>query len=330
MNPRTHPRGAPPDFALPRPNPNPQRMTDALWWLVCMRELLEPERSENGGTYAKKPGSHNIGLALPDHGPGDPRTDHSIRNPKNRRGPWWQSKCAAHDWTFLDAQKGDFTTIKKYTGRLIASMRDPNDPRPDDVVFYTLGQADNDRAVEGWNERDDGPESSGDLSHAWHRHDSLWRDVVGSFPHIWQLLTIDMGWSVPEWRASVEPVGLLAAEEEIPVDQATFNELMDGWAGSDRGKLAIGQAVKEHKIRIIGVKNPDGTGVVREIGTVLSWVDANFTAVQKALAKNADPTKVAAALLPLILAGLPAGAGPVDQATLEAALRNVLGSLDQS
>jgi hypothetical protein len=64
MNPRTHPRGARPDFTLPKPNPNPTRMTDALWWLVCMRELLEPA-SENGGTYADKPGYHNIGNNRP-------------------------------------------------------------------------------------------------------------------------------------------------------------------------------------------------------------------------------------------------------------------------
>src|SRR6188508_819287 len=50
MNPKTHPRGRAPDFTLPKQNPNPERMTDALWWLVCMREALEPSLSENGGT----------------------------------------------------------------------------------------------------------------------------------------------------------------------------------------------------------------------------------------------------------------------------------------
>jgi hypothetical protein len=203
MNPRTHPRGAPPDFELPSRNPSPSVLTDAMWWLVSMRLRLEP-RSRDGGTYADKPGSHNIGRALPDYGQGDYRTDHSIRDRFNRTGPWWRSKTAAHDWTFRDAQRGDFATIIRYTNRLIRAMRDPDDPRPDDTYFYTLGQTDNDRVVEGYNERDNAAESSSDLTHLWHRHDSFRRNIIGSYPHMWKALTIDMGWTVAEWRRSLE------------------------------------------------------------------------------------------------------------------------------
>jgi hypothetical protein len=203
MNPRTHPRGARPDFTAPKPNPNPERVTGALWWLVCMREALEP-KGRNAGTYGNKPGSHNIGSQLPDYGAGDRRTDHSIRDSFNRTGPWWKSKTAAHDWTFVDAQRGDFTTIKKYTNRLIKAMKDPADPRPDDTYFYTLGQADDDLVIEGYNERDDAAEHSSDATHTWHRHDSLRRNIVGSYWHMWQALTIDMGWTVAEWRQSLE------------------------------------------------------------------------------------------------------------------------------
>lgn len=202
MNPRTHPRGAKPDFTLPRPNPNSSRMTDALWWLVCMREALEPSLSENGGTFANKAGSHNAGENLRDYGQGDSRTDHSIRDGFNRSGQWWKKFCAAHDWTFRDAQSGDYKTIKKYTGRLISAMKDPNDPRPDDVYFYTIGQLDNDRVVEGYNERDDDAET-GDSSHLWHRHDSFRRNIIGDFWAMWKALTIDMGWTYAEWRQSV-------------------------------------------------------------------------------------------------------------------------------
>lgn len=205
MHPRTHPRGAAPDFTLPRPNPNPRRVTDALWWLVCMREALEPSVSENGGTYARKPGYHNIGAALPDHGPGDRRTDHSIRRAPDRTGPWWRSFTAAHDWTFRDAQHGDYTTITKYTRRLVKAMRDPDDTRPDHVYAYTLGQIDADRVVEGYNEYRDEAETSGDTTHNWHRHDSFRRNVVGSFAAMWKALTIDMGWTYAEWRRSVTP-----------------------------------------------------------------------------------------------------------------------------
>ncbi|MEU4558511.1 hypothetical protein AB0F72_08975 [Actinoplanes sp. NPDC023936] len=205
MNPRTHPRGAPPDFTLPKRNPNPERMTDALWWLVCMREALEPSLSENGGTFARKPGSHNAGANLPDHGEGNIRTDHSIRHAWNRTGPWWKTKTAAHDWTFRDAQHGDYRTINKYTRRMIAAMADPDDLRPDEVIFYTLGNVDGDVTTEGYSELKNGAETSGDNTHAWHRHDSFFRRIIGDFWAMWKILTIDMGWTYAEWQQSIAP-----------------------------------------------------------------------------------------------------------------------------
>lgn len=235
MNPRTHPRGAKPDFTLPRLNPNPTRVTDALWWLVCMRELLEPELSESGGTFANKAGSHNTGnnlLAKPEW-----KNDHSIRDSFNRSGPWWRDFCAAHDWTFLDAQRGDYRTINKYTNRLIRAMRDPKDLRPDDVYFYTLGQADGDFVIEGYNERDDEPETSGDKTHAWHRHDSFRRNIVGNNWAMWKALTIDMGWTYTEWLQSIAP------DEEIPVNQTDFNKLLLGALKDTAIKREVGEAV---------------------------------------------------------------------------------------
>lgn len=204
MDPRTHPRGAPPDFTLPRPNPNPGRMTDALWWLVCMRLRLEPD-SANGGTFTDKPGFHNAGQNLPDHGEGNLKTDHSIRHAPNRSGPWWRTKTAGHDWTFRSAQAGDFRIITKYTSRLINAMKDPNDLRPDDTYWYTLGQADNDRVVEAYHENTNEIMTSNDLTHLWHRHDSFRRNIVGSFAHMWRALTIDMGWTYAEYLKSIAP-----------------------------------------------------------------------------------------------------------------------------
>ena len=206
MSPRTHPRGTRPDFTLPRPNPNPSRMTDALWWLVCMREMLEPALSENGGTYADKAGYHNAGNNLPDHGLGNAKTDHSIRRAPDRRGPWWRTKSSAHDWTFRDAQRGDYDTIIKYTRRLVNAMRDPRDLRPDNVYAYTLGQIDGDVVVEGYNEYRDEAETSGDKTHLWHRHDSFRRDIVGNFWEMWKALTVDMGWSYADWERSTAPL----------------------------------------------------------------------------------------------------------------------------
>lgn len=211
MNPRTHPRGTAPDFTLPRANPNPARMTDALWWLVCMRELLEPVLSENGGTYANKPGYHNVGNNLPS-------TDHSVRRTPDRTGPWWRTKTGGHDWTFLDAQHGNYGTIQKYTRRLVNAMRDPDDLRPDDVYAYTLGQTDGDPVVEGYNEYTDDAETSADKTHLWHRHDSFRRNIVGNFWAMWKALTIDMGWTYEEWLRSTQP----EQQEDEEMDAAEF------------------------------------------------------------------------------------------------------------
>lgn len=235
MNPRTHPRGGKPDFDLPKPNPNPSRMTDALWWLVCMREALEPSLSENGGTFANKPGSHNAGENLRDYGQGDSRTDHSIRDAFNRSGPWWKTKCAAHDWTFRDAQRGDYSTISKYTKRLISAMKDEGDSRPDAVYFYTIGQADNDKVVEGWNERDDDPET-GDSTHLWHRHDSFRRNIIGEFSAMWKALTIDMGWTYAEWQKSVGTPTTTPGVKMIEID-SQLPELRQG-DEDGKGRLA--------------------------------------------------------------------------------------------
>lgn len=208
MNPRTHPRGAAPDFSMAGlpPNPNPARITNALWWLACMRDMLEP-LSENGGILAIKPGYHSYGSRLPDFGEGDSRTDHSIRRAPDRTGPWWKQYAAAHDWTFTRAHTGNYTEINKYTNRLLNAMKSLTDTRPDDVYAYTIGQIDTDRVVEGWNEYDDEPES-GDESHLWHRHDAFRRNIIGSFLHMWKALTIDMGWTFVEWQRSVEAMNL--------------------------------------------------------------------------------------------------------------------------
>lgn len=200
MDPRTHPRGAPPDFVLPIPNPNPQRITDALWWLRCMRLKLEP-LSKDGGILAIKPGYHSYGSRLPDHGVGNTKTDHSIRRAPDRAGPWWRDFASAHDWTFTRAHSGNHTEINKYMKRRIDAMRSLTDLRPDDVYAYTIGQLDGDIQVEGWNEYKDDWES-GNKSHLWHIHDSFRRGIIGSFWAMWKALTIDMGWTYAEWLKS--------------------------------------------------------------------------------------------------------------------------------
>lgn len=241
MNPRTHPRGAPPDFSMEGlpPNPNPARITDALWWYAQMCLRLEP-KSKNGGILAIKPGYHSYGSRLPGHAPGGEgkaTTDHSIRRAPDRRGPWWLDYSAAWDWTFDGAHIGDYTEINLYMRRTVNAMRSLTDLRPDDVFAYVIGQLDGDRQVEGWNEYKDENET-GDDSHLWHMHKSFRRDIVGSFSAMWKALTIMMGWTYAEWQRSVAP-----PKEELPVKQADFNALFLGALKDTAIRKEVGQAM---------------------------------------------------------------------------------------
>lgn len=188
-----------PVFTLDKPNPNPTRITDAEWWIWLRCHELEPA-SLLGGLWGDfKNGFHRDGGT-------NPRTNYSVVDEVNRTGPWWRQYGAALDWTFPDAQRGDYRTINKYTSRLMASARDPKDPRLDLILFEFYGQSDTDRVVEGYNEYREELATS-DASHLWHIHFSFLRSKCGDFWAMWALLTVLMGWSVAQWNASLTSTG---------------------------------------------------------------------------------------------------------------------------
>ncbi|HEX7040598.1 MAG TPA: hypothetical protein VF202_10815, partial [Trueperaceae bacterium] len=133
-----------PDFRLDTPN-KLSHVTDAEWWMWLRLNELEPT-TKLGGIYANKSGFHNTGNANEARWPGN----YSIRINRNRRGPWWRNYASALDWTFPDAQRGDYKRISKYTSRLMKSALDANDPRLDMILFEFYGQSDTDKQVEGY------------------------------------------------------------------------------------------------------------------------------------------------------------------------------------
>lgn len=190
-----------PDFTLPSPNPRKDNTTDAVWWLRC-HLLTLASVSRDGGTYANKKGFHNKGKQVTDNGQGVRSTDYSIRDAVNRTGSWWRNYSSAFDWTFTDAQRGDYKTIDHFTSLLLKSALDPNDPRLDMVLFEFYGQADSDGEVEGYDEFHEKHVSS-DPSHLWHLHFSFLRKACGDFWAMWALLTVLMGWDVRRWKDSL-------------------------------------------------------------------------------------------------------------------------------
>lgn len=178
-----------------RPNPIEQA-TDAEWWLWLRLQELEPA-SLLGGIFADKKGFHQTGNANRREWP----TNYSIRHSVNQSGPG-MTHASALDWTFPDAQNGDYRTIDKYTSRLVASSLDQRDPRLDLVLFEFYGQADNDRQVEGRNEYTEENVTAND-THLWHLHFSFLRSKCGSFWGMWAIYTVLAGWSVAKWRDSL-------------------------------------------------------------------------------------------------------------------------------
>jgi hypothetical protein len=167
-------------------------VTNASAYLKEALLSLEPG-TQWGGDFANKPGYHNKRQNLPS-------SDYSVCDkPPDGAGP--SDVAAGYDWTFPEAQRGDYSRIAKYTKRLLASAKDVNDPRLNGWrEFY--GQADSDSYVEGWDCRY-GYAVTSDSSHLWHLHFSECRDQTPSQANKDNLLSVLRGESVEEWGDDV-------------------------------------------------------------------------------------------------------------------------------
>jgi hypothetical protein len=167
-------------------------ITDATAYLKKALLALEPG-TQWGGDFANKPGYHNMRQNLPSY-------DYSVCDrPPDGGGP--SNVAGAIDWTFPEAQRGDYSRISKYTKRLLASAKNLNDPRLNGWrEFY--GQANNDRYVEGWDCRY-GYAVTSDSSHLWHLHISEDRDKTTSYENKDALLSVLRGETVAEWEDDV-------------------------------------------------------------------------------------------------------------------------------
>lgn len=151
-------------------------------------KLLEPS-SKLGGVLARKPGYHNSRDHLP-------TSDYSVSQfAIDRQGP--EDEGSAIDWTFPDAQAGNYDTISKYSKRLYAVRN--GDSR---TVYMRefFGQIDSDRTVEGW-DYSKNRASTSDSSHLWHIHISIHRKYIDSAFAMRAILSILKGQSEEDWKA---------------------------------------------------------------------------------------------------------------------------------
>lgn len=191
-----------------RTNKYPDHVTDALWWLWYKLDELEPANML-GGIYADKPGYHNKRKNLPS-------TDYSVQLAEDKLGPDWAA--AALDWTFPDAQAGDYRKIAKYSKRLLDSGRDLSDLRGNYLrEFY--GNSDLDTDVEGWDFHYLKVVRSDD-SHLWHIHISIKRKYLADFKAMRAILSILKGETYAQWlaaeKALAEPPPPPPAPEPAP------------------------------------------------------------------------------------------------------------------
>lgn len=177
------------------PNPYPDTVATGMWRFWCELKRREPG-SKLGGFYAKKSGYHGKPADLEDHGVGNRATDYSIRYARDRGGP---NLSAAIDWTFPDAQAGDYRRFAMYGARVKTAFLN-RDPR---LVGWRewLGQTDVDSSLTGegldfytWETR------TPDASHRWHAHKSKTRTRL----HVWNdylnMLSILDGETLAQWR----------------------------------------------------------------------------------------------------------------------------------
>ncbi|MGK5677533.1 LysM peptidoglycan-binding domain-containing protein [Actinoplanes sp. URMC 104] len=153
---------------------------------------LEPP-SKLGGTLTNKPGYH---ASRDMHRKAGRTNDYSMRLQLDLvGGP--SDTSSAIDWTFPDAQRGDYRTINKYSARLLAAGRS-KDPRAYGMREF-FGNADGDREVEGWDFYRD-TTSSSDTSHLWHIHISVHRCYVNNPRAIDGIISILKGEPLATWQ----------------------------------------------------------------------------------------------------------------------------------
>lgn len=209
---RTMRRGQRPDFTLLR-EPTNAYVTRAQRWFMDQILDLEPgTEDESGGQYAHKPGYHDT-VAHNDARSGV-RGDYSARDPQDRRGP--RDKTRGWDWTFRDAQGGNYADFAKYGDRVLAAYRG-NDPRLAGWREY-LGRVSNAVTVNDVATKRVGIDFRHrylripDNTHDWHAHGSESTEHVESFWNKWALLTVLAGWSLSEWRMSIEETDMDATQ----------------------------------------------------------------------------------------------------------------------
>ena len=229
-------------------NPNPTRISDAMWWLWTEFDKLESS-ALLGGVYAAKPGYHNVRSALPSS---DYSTGRDIA--ADKLGP--AGKASAIDLTMSAA------AMKLYSKRLddAARAKDPRlrkGGRP--ILREFIGTKDG-KTVYCWVfvggkalgvGADSGPDPGRDSSHLWHLHLSFIREFIDDQVAHEQAFSVLAGEALTAWqtRTGSRPapqtggVKMLDVGGKLPELKRGMNDPVAGFNYIWRLQLLLGVTV---------------------------------------------------------------------------------------
>lgn len=284
-------------------NPNPTRISGALWRLWTEFDAIEPGVTL-GGIYAAKSGYHNYRAALP-------ANDYSVEDvAADRRGS--SSKASAIDLTMNDA------AMRKYTSRLdvAARARDPRlYPPAGPVLREFIGTKDNSTVycyvLVGGRPlgvgADAGPDPGRDDSHLWHVHLSIIRQFCEDWSALDGVLSVLRGESLAAWRARTE--------DDMAIGDDIYRLLHDGrrpdglpqtanggvpiaWIVREIGAIRAGQAEQNLRDQAL-MAAVQGGG---DVAVILARVDQR--AAELAAGQQALRAQLAAELAPMLAAAI--------------------------
>lgn len=293
-----------------KPNPDPSRITAAIWRLWTEFDAQFP-KTQLGGIYADKPGYHS---SRNENSP----DDYSREFAADRKGPG--DKAAALDLTFPSAQRGDFGEIIKFCKFLDAAAK-ARDPRlhvnGTPVLREFIGTLDGERtyAYDLQTRRSD---HNRDDSHMWHIHLSVTRQFVTEWDILAGVLSVLIGDSIVAiTKADMKTMMLWDPGDETGVGNWSW-----------RGDFKTNKTVQARFAWWLGPEEAHAAKV--EAAAARADV-AKLAGELAELRKRVDglPKALAPALVQAVADAMADGiAGDVLTNAIKEGVRDVLGSLD--